>query len=976
MERSERSFTQWRNSSIFPSSYQIEGNSVIISDSEDEISNSRENDKSDKQIIVDESIEIEDNANISIEDTTPRKNYKDSEADSTPVVHPNINKNTRRYVLDSDSDSDYEQIDDHENDDAYHTINDFNNSTKSSHENCNEEYYSDFNSDADSGLFSSRIKKSKKRKDVTHGNTREDIKELKLNSSNDSLINKNLSDCKESYKQNNTHQTWKVADTENKEIDVPVTNELDSDSASGQNNDAEFAVSIAKEEIGIGNVDLVAQERAFTVYKLEQLKNESTQMKQLLTEGNIDILPDQGQKLQKCIHQQEEEIKSLTRKLEDTSLASLFNSRDTVEKSHFMKESQFSEDELDSKYTDYSYLVAEYIPVKPITSSESRQLGLKAQATKDKEFALTVERLQDLHGSLVARPSEKEKAEDPKGLKVQLMPHQQHALAWLLWREQQRPSGGVLADDMGLGKTLTMIALILTTLAKDSDESDDNDATWKRSSRIIYNMNKFLLFCNPKQLARKDIVITTYNIVSREYKTNSTLYKIDWKRVILDEAHTIRNHKSQASEAVCGLIASKRWALTGTPIQNKELDLYSLLKFLKCSPFDDLGVWRRWVDNKNAAGHQRLATVMKTLMLRRTKQELMSKGELESLPDKSIEEVVVQLDQQEQLVYEKMLAYSRTLFAQFLAQRAEKEHMLDLYSGKYDKPSFLSNPNKETQFTKAQKKLLALHADVKTHEILVLLLRLRQICCHPALIHAMLDQEDLQQSGIMDIENVDSNLLSRAHNMSLTGVDNEEEENAGVDQRIMENLLTAENPVFADDRISSKMKMLLNTVKEILQKNGDKLIIVSQWTILLEVIASHLPSVKGATFSKFTGNVPIKDRQGIMESFNSRKSGPRILLLSLTAGGVGLNLVGGNHLLLFDIHWNPQLETQAQDRIYRFGQTKNVYIYKFICVNTIEERIKALQERKLQIAKNVLSGSTSRVDGKLTLNDLKSLFGF
>jgi len=81
-------------------------------------------------------------------------------------------------------------------------------------------------------------------------------------------------------------------------------------------------------------------------------------------------------------------------------------------------------------------------------------------------------------------------------------------------------------------------------------------------------------------------------------------------------------------------------------------------------------------------------------MLRRTKQELMSKGELESLPDKCIEEVIVQLDQQEQLVYKKILAYSRTLFAQFLAQRAEKEHMLDLYSGKYDKPSFSSNPSK------------------------------------------------------------------------------------------------------------------------------------------------------------------------------------------------------------------------------------------------------------------------------------------
>jgi len=97
-----------------------------------------------------------------------------------------------------------------------------------------------------------------------------------------------------------------------------------------------------------------------------------------------------------------------------------------------------------------------------------------------------------------------------------------------------------------------------------------------------------------------------------------------------------------------------------------------------------------------------------------------------------------------------------------------------------------------------------MHADVKTHEILVLLLRLRQICCHPALIHAMLDQEDVKQSGIMDMENVDADLLSRVHNISLNAIDNAEED-IGIDQRVTENLLTAENPVFDNDRISSKV---------------------------------------------------------------------------------------------------------------------------------------------------------------------------
>ncbi|XP_012532592.1 transcription termination factor 2 [Monomorium pharaonis] len=990
----EKSFTEWRDSG-----YRVEGNSIVISDSDEDVVNG-----STKEIInriIDESHDSDFDVPSNF---TPRKNiyseFSDDD-DDTPIVHPNKTKSkTKKYnIIDSDGSDDTN----YEDDEEYLSVNNIN------------------DSESDSSSSYSRIKnKGKKRKDITHDNTREDIKELRPNSSSESSITDN------SDHNNIDHE---IANVKDKEFpDVAVTIELDSESTSGQNSDSELANSFAKQEMLVqtrnnpGNI-LETQKRALAVLKLEQLKHETAKMKLLLSEGNVEMLPDKGQKLQECIRQKEEEMKMLTWELENTSLIPFLNDQKTEsDKLHLMSDeiskesSESSSDYSQSDYLGYSPLDFNIPMRSPITSPELRELGKKAQATRDKELALTVDRLQDLHGSLIARPSEHEKVEDPRGLKIHLMPHQKHALAWLLWREKQKPSGGVLADDMGLGKTLTMIALIMITLTDPDDDSDNekdqlsDDDEWTNKDKPTRYKGGTLVVCPasllsqwenevhskckrgllsvqvyhgsnrqtlPKKLGKNDMVITTYNILSREYKTNSTLYKIKWKRVVLDEAHVVRNHKSQASEAVCGLVASKRWALTGTPIQNKELDLYSILKFLQCSPFDDLRVWKRWVDNKSHAGHQRLATVMKTLMLRRTKQELMAKGELEILPDKSIEEVIVKLDHQEQLVYEKILIYSRTLFAQFLAQRAEKGHMYDLYNGKYDKPAYLSNPNKATQFTKAQNKLLAMHADVKTHEILVLLLRLRQVCCHPALIHAMLDQEDVKQSGIMDMENVNTDILSRMNNISLNEIDpeNPEEKDIGIDERVVENLLTADNPVFADDRISSKMKILLDTVKEILQKGNDKLIIVSQWAMLLEIIASHLSSIKDATYSKFTGSVPIKDRQVIIESFNNLNSGPRILLLSLTAGGVGLNLVGANHLLLFDIHWNPQLETQAQDRIYRFGQKKNVYIYKFVCVNTIEERIKGLQERKLEIARNVLSGDRSAAT-KLTLNDLKSLFGF
>ncbi|KAG7198793.1 hypothetical protein KM043_001771 [Ampulex compressa] len=779
----------------------------------------------------------------------------------------------------------------------------------------------------------------------------------------------------------------------------------------------EEAMCLAKREIGVGNIDpLVAQKRALLVCKIQQLESQLTKTKLLLNTGNMEVLPDRGEKIRQSIVEQEKEIRRVMAELEATPLVQNVKNADnpnTIKGFQRPKSEWFvfkQEDSFDKTHSPS--LDVDDIPMKPSTSPDTKELGKKAQETRERELALTVDRLQDLHGSLVARPTEDQRAEDPKGLKVKLMPHQQHALAWLMWRERQRPAGGVLADDMGLGKTLTMISLIMANKVKDtsgSEGEDSEDEEWSNHKKPLRHRGGTLVVCPasllaqweneiknrckrgtlsveiyhgtnresvPKRLAKNDVVVTTYNILSREFKTKSTVYKIHWKRVILDEAHIVRNHKSQASEAVCDILASKRWAITGTPIQNKEMDLYSILKFLKCSPFDDIRVWRRWVDNKNSAGHQRLATLMKTLMLRRTKQDLQASGDLDSLPEKFIDEINVKLDPEEQLVYEKVLIYSRTLFAQFLAQRAEKDHVADLYAGKYDRPSFLTNPNKNTHFTKAQNKLLSLHADVKTHEILVLLLRLRQICCHPALIHAMLDQKDMNENGIVDEENVDPDFLSRVNNISLNESNlgqMAQEDEIGIDRRVTDDLLTSKNPVFESHRISSKMRAVLDKVKHILEKN-EKMIIVSQWATMLDIMASHLSPVKGATYAKFTGSVPIKDRQGIMDSFNDKTSGPRILLLSLTAGGVGLNLVGGNHLLMIDIHWNPQLETQAQDRIYRFGQTKDVFIYKFICKDTIEERIRQLQERKLDIAQNVLSGDRSNAVSKLTLNDLKSLF--
>lgn len=778
--------------------------------------------------------------------------------------------------------------------------------------------------------------------------------------------------------------------------------------------------------------------------RIDEIIQEIIKTRRFLYSGHADGLPDGGLKMRQNISTLEVELSKLTAKLNDNKTLPLMTSSpynvDTKKnnlKSQFNNDIKINYNDSNESSSDHDVgstssdnnddkkfptdnkenVLNKLLFQSPKAGFDINKLGHMAQATFAREEQLTVETLKNFHGSLETCPGEDVLHKDPRGLKIKLMPHQKHALAWLLWREQQKPPGGLLADDMGLGKTLTMISLVMESNEIDGGgcESSSEEDEWiskKSKSSIKYNGNT-LVVCpaslinqwaqeikertksgmlsvdhqhGPKReksiskIASKDIVLTTYAILSRAHKSHTALFRIKWKRVILDESHVIRNHKSQCSEAVCDLIAVKRWAMTGTPIHNKEMDLYALLKFLKVSPFDDIRTWKRWVDNKDSAGHERLATVIKTLMLRRTKDELTRKGLLEKLPEKMIDIIWVDMDPEEKIIYQKVMLYSKTLFAQFLSQRADKQRLFETGGQQYANPTRCFDPV-ERNFNKAQKKLLATHAEVKSHEILVLLLRLRQVCCHLSLIHAMLDQDDLDQSGIGGGHDVDADILMRMSNVGINKSlfdDNDDagggDDDMGVDERVKNNLLTSDNPVFERERKSSKIRAVIKLVSDIVKKD-EKVIIVSQWTTLLNIVAENLDEIKNATYKKFTGQVAVKDRQDIINSFN-HDIDPRVLLLSLTAGGVGLNLVGANNLILMDIHWNPQLESQAQDRIYRFGQTKNVTIYKVLMTDSIEERIKLLQEKKLQIASSVLTGSGKVTSSKLTLDDLKSLFGF
>lgn len=237
----------------------------------------------------------------------------------------------------------------------------------------------------------------------------------------------------------------------------------------------------------------------------------------------------------------------------------------------------------------------------------------------------------------------------------------------------------------------------------------------------------------PRPLTRFDIVITTYAIVQVECKSRGALFGVRWKRIVLDEAHVIRNYKSLQSQACIKLKGSNRWSLTGTPIQNKEKDLFAQLKFLRCSPFDDLTVYMKWIGNQSEGAQQRMNKIVQPLLLRRTKVQLQERGALMGLPTKTMCVINVKLDKDEMNVYQRILIFSKSLFARFLHQRAERDNNGFLAAG-------TSNPNnRNLAFDRMHKRIQTLHGqeDIKSHQIFVFILRLRQICCHPGLIDAV-----------------------------------------------------------------------------------------------------------------------------------------------------------------------------------------------------------------------------------------------
>ncbi len=459
---------------------------------------------------------------------------------------------------------------------------------------------------------------------------------------------------------------------------------------------------------------------------------------------------------------------------------------------------------------------------------------------------------------------------DPeRGVRASLRPYQKTGVHWL-WFMTSLGLGACLADDMGLGKTLQTIALLVQLKQKAADERPSLLvapasllANWKNEiTRFAPDLS--FVFAHPSEIPAtklkemggdpasafegKDLVVTTYGLLTRL----DWLRKVDWRLVVLDEAQAIKNPGARQSKAVKQLHTRARVALTGTPVENRLGDLWSLFDFLCPGLLGGAKEFGRTVKQLAEDKDRHFAPLRQLTqpyILRRLKTD---KRVIADLPDKT-----------------ELTAWCTLTKAQAV-----------LY---------------ENSVSELAKKLQELTGIERRGLILAFLVRFKQICNHP------------------------SHWLG----------DNAWEGDA-----------------------SGKFVRVRELAEEIASRQ-EKVLVFTQFREMTGPLAAYLEQVFHRPGLVLHGSTPVKERQRLVAQFQE-DDGPPFFILSLKAGGTGLNLTAASHVIHFDRWWNPAVENQATDRAFRIGQKRNVLVHKFVCRGTIEERIDKLIEEKKGLAKDVL----------------------
>ena len=505
-------------------------------------------------------------------------------------------------------------------------------------------------------------------------------------------------------------------------------------------------------------------------------------------------------------------------------------------------------------------------------------------------------------GELIGRENDTLSAErgvemlaQPEGLKGDLRPYQQSGLSWLAFLDRLG-LGGCLADDMGLGKTIQLLSLLLHERAA-SGEGEARPAptlviaptsvvgNWRNESRKFAPELTAFVHHGPERATGEhfveralaaDLVITTYALAHRDFETLSMVH---WKRVCLDEAQNIKNPASKQSQSVRGLPAERRVALTGTPVENRLTELWSIMEFLNPGYLGSAARFRRKFSlpverRRDTQRTRQLRQLVQPFILRRLKTDPTV---VPDLPKK------VETKEQAHLTPEQSALYEKAV-GEMLGEveRAEGVRRRGI--------------------------------------VLATLIKLKQICNHPAQLLA----DWTPQSG-------------RPPRASRSG----------------------------------KASRLVQMLDEVVAA-GDQALVFTQFRKMGEILAAMLRHDLDRDVLLLHGGTPQAVREQMIERFQKADGTSPIFILSLKAGGVGMNLTAASHVFHYDRWWNPAVENQATDRAHRIGQDKTVHVHKFVVAGTLEERIDEMLEQKLELAETII-GSGEEWLTELSTNELREI---
>ncbi|GCL42190.1 DEAD/DEAH box helicase [Anabaena sp. FACHB-1250] len=455
----------------------------------------------------------------------------------------------------------------------------------------------------------------------------------------------------------------------------------------------------------------------------------------------------------------------------------------------------------------------------------------------------------------------------PGNFTGQLRPYQERGVAWLAFLERWG-LGACLADDMGLGKTIQFIAFILHLKEENVLEKPtllvcptSVMGNWQKEVSKFAPTLKVLEYHGDKRpkgkaftetVNKHDLVITSYALIHRDIKLLKT---VEWQIIVLDEAQNIKNSESKQSQAVRQLETTFRIALTGTPVENRLQELWSILDFLNPGYLGNKQFFQRRFAMPiekygDTASLNQLRSLVQPFILRRLKTD---KDIIQDLPEKQEMTVFCGLTSEQATIYQQLV--DQSLVEIESAEGLQRRGM-----------------------------------------ILGLLVKLKQICNHPA-----------QYLKLATLEKHHSGKLQRLEEM--------------LDEVVAE---------------------------------GDRALIFTQFAEWGKLLKPYLENRLGREIFFLYGSTSKKQREEMIDRFQHDPQGPPIMILSLKAGGVGLNLTRANHVFHFDRWWNPAVENQATDRVFRIGQTRNVQVHKFVCTGTLEEKINDMIESKKQLAEQVV----------------------